>query len=116
MAQYQHLPIYKQTYDLLVRVTEITRGYPRDFKPFASKIREQVMEVVLLIYRANSVRAERARLLERIVELMQVIELSLRLSCDMRLITKVQFSSVVAMTDSVIRQASGWRKNAGAAE
>jgi hypothetical protein len=58
MAQYQHLPIYKQTYDLLVRVTEITRGYPRDFKPFASKIREQVMEVVLLIYRANSVRAE----------------------------------------------------------
>jgi hypothetical protein len=34
----------------------------------------------------------------------------------MRLITKVQFSSVVAMTDSVIRQASGWRKNAGAAE
>jgi hypothetical protein len=32
MAQYQHLPIYKQTYDLLVRVTEITRGYPRDFK------------------------------------------------------------------------------------
>lgn len=26
MAQYQHLPIYKQTYDLLVRVTEITRA------------------------------------------------------------------------------------------
>ena len=60
MAQYKHLPIYKQTYDLLVRVTEITRGYPRDFKPIASKIREQVMEVVLLIYRANSVRARLA--------------------------------------------------------
>ena len=66
MAQYKHLPIYKQTYDLLVRVTEITRGYPRDFKPFASRIREQVMEVVLLIYRANSVRAERVRLLASI--------------------------------------------------
>lgn len=117
MAQYQHLPIYKQTYDLLVRVTEITRGYPRDFKSFAGQIREQVMEVVLLIYRANSVRAERVRLLEQIGELMQVIELSLRLSCDLRLISKTQFSSVVAMTDSVIRQASGWRKNTtGAAE
>lgn len=117
MAQYKHLPIYKQTYDLLVRVTEITRGFPRDFKPFASRIREQVMEVVLLIYRANSVRAERVRLLEQIGELMEVIELSLRLSCDLRLITRVQFSSVVTMTDSIIRQASGWRKNAvGAAE
>jgi hypothetical protein len=25
MAQYQHLPIYKATYDLLLRVTEVTR-------------------------------------------------------------------------------------------
>lgn len=64
MAQYQHLPIYKQTYDLLVRVTDITRGYPRDFKPFASKLREQVMEVVLLIYRANAYR-QRCRLADK---------------------------------------------------
>ena len=57
MAQYQHLPIYKVTYDLLVAVTAATKHFPRDFKTFALRIREDVMDVVLLIYRANSSRA-----------------------------------------------------------
>lgn len=82
MAQYQHLPIYKATYDLLLRVTEVTRHFPRDFKTFATRIREDVIEVVLLIYRANSSRGERAALLGTIVERMQVIELALRLAAN----------------------------------
>lgn len=32
MAQYQHLPIYKSTYELLHTVTRATTGFPRDFK------------------------------------------------------------------------------------
>jgi hypothetical protein len=58
MAHYQHLPIYKTTYDLLVAVTAVTRHFPRDFKGFATRIREDVMDMVLLIYRANSLRAD----------------------------------------------------------
>lgn len=61
MAQYQHLPIYKVTYDLLVKTTEVTRHFPRDFKTFATRLREEMIDIVLLIYRANSDRAERAR-------------------------------------------------------
>ena len=80
MAQYQHLPIYKVTYDLLVKTTEVTRHFPRDFKTFATRLREEMIDIVLLIYRANSDRAERARLLTVIVERMQAIELSLRLA------------------------------------
>ena len=116
MAQYQHLPIYKATYELLLRVTEVTRHFPRDFKTFATRIREDVMEIVLLIYRANSTRAERATLLGTIVDRMQAIELSLRLAKDLRLMSVKQFSSVVTLTDSVIRQASGWQKSAVSAE
>lgn len=116
MAQYQHLPIYKATYDLLVAVTQVTRHFPRDFKTYATRIREEVMEVVLLIYRANSSRDERAALLTVIVERMQGIELSLRLAKDMHLLSVKQFSSVVMLTDSVLRQAQGWRKTAVSAE
>jgi hypothetical protein len=116
MAQYQHLPIYKATYDLLLRVTEVTRHFPRDFKTFATRVREDVVEVVLLIYHANSRRAERATLLGVIVERMQAVELALRLAKDLRLMSVRQFSSVVILTDSVIRQASGWQKSAVSAE
>ena len=32
MAQYQHLPIYKATYDLLTRVTQATAGFSKAYK------------------------------------------------------------------------------------
>lgn len=32
MAQYQHLPIYKVTYELLQQITKVTKDFPRDFK------------------------------------------------------------------------------------
>ena len=32
MAQYQHLPIYKATYDLLARVTQVTAGFSKAYK------------------------------------------------------------------------------------
>ena len=61
MAQYQHLPIYKATYDLLLKVTEVTRHFPRDFKhSLAATLRDEVLGVVVLIYRANSSRSRRA--------------------------------------------------------
>ena len=115
MAQYQHLPIYKVTYDLLVAVTAATKHFPRDFKTFALRIREDVMDVVLLIYRANSSRAERATVLNTLVERMQAIDLALRLAKDLHLLSVKQFSSIIVLTDSVTRQASGWRKTSAVA-
>ena len=32
MAQYQHLPIYKQTYDILLRTMTATKDFPREYK------------------------------------------------------------------------------------
>ncbi len=32
MAQYKHLPIYKGTYDLLIRVMTATKDFPREYK------------------------------------------------------------------------------------
>jgi len=31
VAQYEHLPIYKQTYDLLLRIMTATKNFPREF-------------------------------------------------------------------------------------
>ena len=55
MAQYQHLPIYKQTYDLLLRTMTATKDFPREYKySLGQKIKDELMELVVLIYRANS--------------------------------------------------------------
>jgi hypothetical protein len=111
MAQYQHLPIYKVTYDLLLQITRVTKEFPRDFKhSLAAKLRDETVDLVVYIYKANSLRAERQKHVGAILERMQVIELLVRLCKDLRLINIKQFSETVALTDSVGRQAQGWLK------
>lgn len=111
MAQYQHLPIYKATYELLQQVSRAVKTFPRDFKhSLGTKLRDEVVDLVLFIYKANTFMGERSAYITLIVERMQVVELLVRLSKDMRLISIKQFSEIVASTDSVVRQAQGWLK------
>ena len=116
MAQYQHLPIYKVTYELLLQITRITKEFPRDYKhSLAAKLREEAVDLVVFIYKANSIRADRARNVCAILERLQVIELLVRLCKDLRLMSIKQFSETVALTDSLGRQAQGWLKSANTA-
>jgi hypothetical protein len=106
MAQYQHLPIYKATYDLLNLITQKTRNFPRDFKySLGDKIRNECIELVVHIYKANSSR-DKTPFLENILERMQVIQLLIRLSKDMHLINVESFAQIVMLTDSISRQTS----------
>ena len=55
MAQYQHLPIYKQTYDILLRSMVATKDFPREYKfTLGQKIKDELIELVVMIYRANT--------------------------------------------------------------
>ena len=43
MARYQHLPIYKLSYELLARVMLLTKEFPRDHKfTLGQKIRDEI--------------------------------------------------------------------------
>lgn len=110
MALAQNLPIYRVTYDLLQVVTRITKDMPRDYKQsLGNKVREECVELVVLIYRANCSRDKRPHL-EALQERLQVAMLLLRLSKDMKLISTGQFAQTIELTDQVGRQSSGWLK------
>ena len=114
MAQYTHLPIYKLTYDLLSEVTKQTRHYPKDFKySLGAKIRDETVELVVFIYKANSSREQRSSFVQLILERLQIIELLLRLSKDMQLLSIPEFSALIVLTDNINRQASGWLRSTG---
>jgi len=114
LAQYKHLPIYKLTYDLLNEITRHTRHFPKDFKyTLGTKVRDETVELVIFIYKANSSREKRSEFVQAILERLQVIELLLRLSKDMRLLSVEAFASLVVLTDDINRQASGWLRSSG---
>ena len=113
MAQYEHLPIYKQTYDLLLRIMTATKNFPREYKyTLGQKLKDEVIELVVLIYRANSVR-DKERHISAILERVQVVQLMIRLAHDMRILPRRHYAALADMTDTLARQAGGWLKSSG---
>ncbi len=112
MALHTELPIYKVAYDLLDAITDLAKNMPRDFKQsIGGKLRDEGVEIVTLIFRANCAR-EKAPYLDKLIERLQVAELLLRLSRDKRLISTGQYAKAVDLTNKVGKQAGGWRRSA----
>jgi hypothetical protein len=113
MAQYQHLPIYKLTYDVLLRVMTATKDFPREYKyTLGQKLKDELIELVILIYRANSAR-DKALHIETILERVQAIQLLMRLAHDMRILPRRHYAALSEMTDSLAKQAQGWLRSSG---
>lgn len=113
MAQYQHLPIYKQTYDILLRTMVATKDFPREYKfTLGQKIKDELIELVILIYRANSA-IDKKQHIESILERVQAIQLLMRLSHDMKILSRRHYAALSEMTDSLGKQAQGWLKSSG---
>lgn len=111
MAQYEHLPIYKQTYDILLRTMTATKSFPREYKyTLGQKIKDELIELVVLIYRANSAK-NKAQHIEQILERVQAIQLLMRLSHDMKILPRRHYAALSEMTEDLAKQAQGWLKS-----
>lgn len=114
MALHTSLPIYKVAYDLLSVGTDVTRNMPRDYRAsIGAKIREECVELVVLIFRANSYR-DKVPHLTALLEHLQVAELLFRLSKDKHFISTGQYAKAIELTTQIGKQASGWRKHSAA--
>lgn len=114
MALHSQLPIYKVAYDLLSVATDVTRNMPRDYKTsIGGRIRDECVDLVVLIFRANIAR-NKVPHLEDLLERLQVAELLFRLSRDKRFISIGQYAHAIELTNSIGKQANGWRKASAA--
>lgn len=112
MALHTNLPIYREAYKLFEVILELTRSMPREFKQsIGGKLRDECIEICVLIFRANTMRDRAGHLLD-LIERLQVAELLLRLARDKRLISTKQYGAAVDITTSIGKQANGWRRTA----
>lgn len=111
MAAAKHLPVYKVAYDLFGVITGAVRNIPRDLKQIVgSRLANEAMAIVMLIFRANSA-ANKVPHLDELLERLEVINLLLRLAHDMQLIGIKPYAAAIALTDQVGKQVGGWRKH-----
>ena len=110
MAMHIDLPIHKVAFDLLSLATDVTRNIPRDFKAgLGAKARDECIEVMVLIARANIAQDKRQHLTS-LVERVQVIEFLLRLFKEKRFISIKQHAAAIQLTTSIGKQANAWKR------
>ncbi len=101
MAQYEHLPIYKQTYDILLRTMTATKDFPREYKyTLGQKIKDELIQIVILIYRANSAK-DKLQHIQEILERIQAVQLLMRLSHDMKILPRRHYAALSEMTENL---------------
>ncbi len=111
MALHTELEIYSVAFELLSLVTKLVANMPRDFKPtIGFKIRDEAIEILTLIFRANKARVKTPHL-DDLIESIQVINILLRLSRQERWISDKGYSAAIKLTTDAGKQAGGWRKS-----
>ncbi len=91
MAQYEELPVYKATYDLLVEIFSFTKNFTKEYKyTVGEKLKNETIELITLIYRANS-KQDKFFVLQEAREYIEVIRLLIRLMKDLQQISLKKF-------------------------
>lgn len=109
MALHTELEIHKVAEDLLSVALDLVRNIPRDMKQIVgSKIRDQCLEVLVLIGRANIAR-NKVEHLNQLLESIWMINYLLRALVNKQFISVAQHAKAIKLTASVGRQANAWK-------
>lgn len=110
MALYYELPIYKETYSLILNLFKLTRHFSREYKyTIGQEMKQNGMLMVQYIFKANSTR-DKAEALSELSDCFEILKLQLRLCVDMHLISPQQHASIWGCVDGIGKQLTGWKK------
>lgn len=111
MAQYNELPVYKATYDLLLAIFQFTKEFSKEYKyTVGESLKKETIELLTLIYRANT-RHQKVDVLQIAREQNEVIRLLIRVMKDMKQISLEKFVKINGAVENVSKQLSGWQKS-----
>ena len=113
MSTYNHLPVYKVSYDLLIDLFRFIKDFKREYKyTIGQEIKKETMEMIKNIYRANSSKfSEKRRVFIQLArENVETIRLYLRLTKDLRQITFLRFVLLNEKIESISKQFVLWQR------
>ena len=112
MAHYEHLPAFKATYDLLLDVYKMNVNLTREYRyTIGEKLKIEVTELMVSIYKANVNEQEKEANLRRAREHMVVTKIYMRLLHDLKQIPPKRFISLSERAENVSKQITAWHKS-----
>ena len=108
----EDLTIYKDAYDMLERLTDLSRSLPQFYRyTVGTRMVDLCLDLLGLIYRANMSMADRERVLTDLLIDYRQIQMLLRVCYHQKAMSSGRYAEIIKLLDSIGRQATGWRKN-----
>ena len=111
MATYDHLPVYKESYDLLVIAFTSCRNMQRDYRyTLGENLKKELLDMVTNIYRANC-RYQKMELIAQARENLEIARLLWRLCNELKLVSLKIFVSASEKIENISCQLTAWEKS-----
>ena len=86
MALYYELPVYRDTYRLILKIFECTKDFPKEYKySLGQDMKRDALTLVRSIYRANK-EADKKEQLDIFLDDFELLKLEIRLCADMKIL------------------------------
>lgn len=110
MAIYDNLPVFKDTYDLLLQFIRLSGNLQRDFRfTIGERLKTEMMDLCVCIYKANAVQ-DKTKFIGEAREKIVTIKINIRVLHDVKQISSKQFALLVDKAESVSKQLAAWDK------
>ena len=108
MAIYDNLPVFKETYDLLLLFIRLSTNLTRDFRyTIGQELKKELMDLCIIIYQANAT-VEKEQFISKGRERVVVIKLNFRLLHDTKQISTKQFAMFADKIETISKQLTAW--------
>ncbi|MFH1050450.1 MAG: four helix bundle protein [bacterium] len=109
MALYYDLPVYRDTYKLILRIFEYTKDFSKEYKyTLGQDMKRDALHLVRNIYRANKATNKKEHL-ESFLDDFELLKLEIRLCTDMKVLPIKKQAELSLLMDNIGKQITGWR-------
>jgi hypothetical protein len=109
MALYYDLPVYRDTYRLILIIFVCTRDFSREYKySLGQDMKRDALQLVRSIYRANK-SVQKKEHLEKFMDDFELLKLEIRLCTDMKVMPVKKQAELSLLMDGIGKQITGWR-------
>jgi hypothetical protein len=111
MALHTELPVYRDTYKLVLEVFISTKNFPKEYKYSLGRDMERdVLVLMRCIYRANRAQ-EKTTFLNEFLDNFEILKLEIRVCVDLKLVSIKRQSVLADLMNSIGKQVVGWKNS-----
>ena len=110
MTAYYNLPVYKQSYDLLLDIFKLTKDFSREYKyTIGEELKKEIISMIMNIFKANR-SDEKVKYINIARENIEAVRLLIRLLKDLKQITVAKIAELNMEISELSKQLTAWNK------